>query len=97
MKPATSPYIGSSRPYRDGPLQARLAVRRKCDHFGERGSGWSLIFQDSLGRWVVWHTARDPKLEVGDSVTAEFVVKSHWERDGVPENLTSRFRILERH
>jgi hypothetical protein len=88
-------YIGSSRPYLDGPREDVLQVVAKFPymHFG---SGCCFHFHDSLGRVVVWLTKREQRLEGGDRIRASFVVKSHMEWDGVPQNGTINFKILEK-
>jgi hypothetical protein len=44
----------------------------------------------------VWMTKREQILEVGDTIRASFVVKSHMEWEGVPQNITKQFKILGR-
>ncbi len=90
-----NPYIGSSRPYVDGPREdlLRLVAKFPYLHFG---SGCCFHFHDPEGRVIVWMTKREQILEVGDTIRASFVVKSHMEWEGVPQNITKQFKILGR-
>ena len=89
------PYIGSSRPYLDGPHEDELRFVAKFPYLNF-GSGCCFHFHDPFGRFVVWLSMREQHLDVGDKIRASFVVKSHMEWDGVPQNITKKFKILER-
>ena len=88
-----SGYIGSDRPYLDGPHEAELQVVAIFPY--KSGEGHCHHFHDSEGRLVVWFTKRKKSLKVGDRVRASFIVESHTEYLGVKQNLTRQFRLLD--
>jgi hypothetical protein len=86
------PFIGSARPYLDGPVISELQLIAKLPYFDNSGS--CLKFLDAHNRVVVWFTKRWNALEVGAKIRAEFVVRSHRIYNGEAQNVVKRFRAL---
>jgi len=86
-------FTGSDRPYRDGPREAELSLVEKFDY--RDGSGVCLRFADEAGYCIVWFTKRRLHIDVGDRIRATFTIKSHREYNGVRENVTKSFNVIE--
>jgi len=86
-------FIGSERPYKDGPRQAVLRLTAKFPYHDGHGSCFHL--HDPDGNLFVWFSKKHVILEVGTTVRASFVIQSHKEYEGMLQNVTQQFRILE--
>ena len=87
-------YIGSAQPYRDGPREAELCLVAMFPYTS--GTGTCYHFKDNEGHVIVSFSKRRVTLALGDRIRASFVVESHQEYNGVQENITKRFTVLER-
>lgn len=86
-------YVGTARPYQDGPREAELSLVALFPYLD--GFGHCLHFRDSRGRLFVWFSKANVKLSVGDRVLASFVVYAHRDFHGLHENLIRKLKILE--
>jgi len=87
-----SGYIGSERPYLDGPREAFLQLVAKFPYHD--GSGCCFHFEDKEGRLLVWFSKRKSSLEIGAAIRASFVITKHLDYNGAQQNITKSFRIL---
>src|SRR5436309_3534496 len=82
--------LGSDRPYLEGELTAELVLREKLPYWNN--SGHCYLFADKEEHCIVWFSKRKhPDLDVGATIEARFVIKSHVFYNGVVENITKRF------
>ena len=86
-------YIGSARPYLDGPRVADLCLVAMFPYTS--GSGTCYHFKDAAGHILVLFSKKPVTLIVGDRIRASFVVKSHRDYNGLQENLTKNFKIIK--
>jgi hypothetical protein len=86
-------FIGSDRPYLDGPREATLRLVAKFPYHNEHGNCFH--FHDSAGNILVWFSKRKASLEVGAIVRAAFVIYKHEQYNDQAQNLIRKFRILE--
>ena len=86
--------LGSDRPYRDGFHEAKLTLREKLPYYDHRG--FCYLFADSAEHCIVWFSRRERTLDVGARIRARFEVKSHRVYNGVMENITKNFSVVER-
>ena len=89
-----SGFIGSAKPYLDGPHLSDVRLTAVFPY--SNGLGSCLHFHDSEGRLLVWFTKRRVTIEVGERIRASFVVKSHLSYEGTEQNITKSLKILER-
>jgi len=89
-------YIGSDHPYKDGERTAPLLLLSRAQYFGRCGPGSCFKFQDDRGNLIIWFSQKDLEwLIPGVRILAKFVVKSHREFNGSPENHVNKFQVLK--
>ena len=87
-------FIGGDKPYLDGPHESELRLTAMFPY--SNGLGTCFHFHDSEGHLLVWFSKRPMGIEIGERIRAAFVVKSHQSYQGLEQNITKGFKILER-
>lgn len=87
-----SGFIGGERPYLDGEHESLLTVVSIFPYVCGHGNCFHLDTDN--GERVVWFSRRRQSIKIGDKIRARFVVQSHKEYNGLPENIVKKFRIL---
>jgi hypothetical protein len=88
--------LGSDHPYLDGEVKTELVLREKRPYWDN--SGYCYLFADEAEHCIVWFSKRKrPDLDVGATIKARFVIKSHRIYNGVLENVTKGFSYTSIH